>query len=184
MALLKWTLGDIITERSANNKSIRKGTEAELAAIVSADRENGDHLYNTTNGFFGIPQVQLDATADDRSSLHNQLEADATEMSITSATPTLVKDFGFIKDDDGFSCNQITILARLKQTGGGTTTLIMEVDGGPTDEITLTETSGSYVVNTGQYDASGLSAGHHTLEFYLSNSTNTGDLELIEVWGL
>ncbi len=183
MALLKWAPLDVITARSANNKSIRKGTEAEIAAIDTADAEDGDHLYNTTNGFFGVPQVQLKASTDKRSNLHSLIGADATEVSITSATPTQVKDIGFIKDTDGFSCNQINILARIKQTGGGTTTLTMRVDGGSI-EITLTETSSSYVVNTGQYDGNALAAGFHTLEFFLSNSTNTGDLELLEVWGL
>ncbi len=184
MALLKWTSGDTITERSANNKGVRKGTEAELAGIASADRENGDHLYNTTNSHFGVPQVQLDASNDKRSNLLTLVGADQTEVSITSATPTQVKDIGFIKDDLGGSFNEINIVARIKQTGGGTTSLVMEVDGLSPDEITLTETSASYVVNTGTYNSSTLSDGYHTLEFYLSNSTNTGDLELLEVWAI
>lgn len=183
MALLAWATLDIITARSANNKGIRKGTEAEIAAIPSADRENGDYLYNTTNGFHGVPQVQLDAAADDRSNLHILLGADSNEVSEPSPTPTQVKDIDFIKDQVGFSGNQIIIVARIKQSGGGTTTLSMEVDGSPA--ITLPTTgSGSYVVVTGTHDISGLSAGYHTLEFFLSNSTNTGDLQLLEVWGL
>ena len=183
MALLKWAPLDIITARSANNKGIRKGDESELAGIASADREDGDHLYNTDNGSFGVPQVQLKASTNKRSNLHSLIGADATEVSITSATPTQVKDIGFIKDSDGFSGNQINIVARIKQTGGGTTTLSMEIDGAPA--ITLPTTgSASYVVVTGQDDINALAAGFHTLEFYLSNSTNTGDLELLEVWGL
>ncbi len=182
MVLLAWAPLDIITARSANNKGVRKGDESELAGIPTADREDGDHLYNTDNGSFGVPQVQLKASSDKRSNLHHLIESDATEMSITSAIATLVKDFGFIKDDLGFSCNQISVLARIKQTGGGTTVLTVEIDGVP--QTTLTEVSASYQVNTETYDVSALADGHHTIEFLLSNSTNTGDVELIEVWGL
>jgi len=189
MVLLKWTTGDTITERSANNKGVRKGTEGELAAIASADREDGDVLWNSTNGQFGVPQIQLDATANDRSNVHILLGADSSDTTITGSTPTQVKDSDFAKDSatefGGFSCNQITIVARIKQTGGGTTTLIMEVDGGPTDEITLTSTSTSFELKTGFFDASGLAAGYHTLEFFISNSGGTSaQLQLLEIWGL
>lgn len=184
MTLLAWATFDIITARSANNKGIRKGNETEIANIASADREAGDMFWNTSNGTFGLPQVQIFPSPDNRGNLIVPLGADANEVSITSVTPTQVKDIGFIKDSKGFSCNQITIIARLKQTDGGVTKLIMEVDGGPTDQITLTENSASYVVNVGVYNATGLADGYHTLEFYLSNSTDTGDLELLEIWGI
>jgi len=189
MALLKWTVGDTITERSANNKGVRKGTEGELAGIVVADREDGDVLWNSTNGQFGVPQIQLDATADDRSNVHILLALDSNEVSIVGSTPTQVKDSDFAKDSGtefgGFTGNQITIVARLKQTGGGTTTLIMEVDGGPTDEITITSTSATFEMKTGFFDASGLAAGYHTLEFFISNAGGTSaQLQLLEIWGL
>jgi hypothetical protein len=183
MVLLEWETGDVITKRSANNKGVRKGTEAEIAAIASADRENGDHFWNSTNGFHGVPQIQMDATADDRSNIHHLIGADSTEVSIASATPTQVKDIDFVKNDDGFSCNQINIVTRIKQTGGGTTTATLYINGGTTGQ-SVTSTSATYEVKTIQYDASALAAGYHTLEIYLSNSTNTGDLQLLEIWGL
>jgi hypothetical protein len=185
MVLLKWATGDVITEDSANKRGIRKGTEAEIASINVSNRETGDFFFNSTNGELGMPQIQLNATSDKRSNIHMLLGADETVTSITGATPTQVKDISFNKDSLGFSGNQIAVVARIKQTGGGTTSLIMEVDGLAPDEITLTETSTSYVVNSGTYDASGLSAGHHTLRFFLSNSGGTsGQLELLEVFGL
>jgi len=46
MALKKWDTGDTITERSANNKGVRKGLESDLVGITTADKEVGDVYYN------------------------------------------------------------------------------------------------------------------------------------------
>jgi hypothetical protein len=183
MVLLAWATFDVITARSANNKGMRKGTESEIAAIPTADQENGSILYNTTNGVFGVPQIVTSAADDERSNLHILLGADANEVSITSPIAAQVKDIEFIKDSNGFSCNQINIVLRLKRTAGGTSIAALWIDGGSTGQ-SVTSVSATYEVKTIQYDASGLAAGYHTLEIYLSNTTNTADLELLEIWGL
>jgi len=184
MALKKWTTGDTITERFANNVGIRKGTESEIAAIALADREDGDYFWNST---VGLPQVQTDATNDKRGNLGILLGADSTEVTNTGVTPTLVKDTDFIKCAEGFKGNQITIVAMIKTDNGGTTAhLVVEHDGGPADDLDLTTTSTSYVKVTGTIDITGLSSDAvHTLEFYIyDGSGDTISLKELEVYGI
>ncbi len=183
MALLKWTTGDTITERSANNKGIRKGTEAEIAAIVSGDREDGDFFYNSTEGF---PQVQTDSVNDKRGNLAALLGADSTETTVTGTTPTQVKDLDYIKDSAGFKGNQLTVVARIKTDNAGTTAhLRVRTDGGGSDDLDLTTTSTSYVIVTGTIDITGKADGHHTIEFYADDGAgDTITVEAVEVWGI
>lgn len=183
MALLKWTAGDTITERSANNKGNRKGTEAEIAAIVVADRENGDVFYNSTTGF---PQVQTDATNDKRGNLTILLGADSTEVTHVGVTLTQVKNIDYIKDTVGFKGNQITIVARIKTSNAGTTAhLVVEKNSGPTDELDLTTTSTSFVTVSGTIDISADSDGVHTLEFFINDgSGDTVTFKQLEVHGI
>ena len=184
MALLKWTTGDTITERSANNKGIRKGTEAEIAAIVLADRENGDHLWNSNTKF---PQVQLDATNDYRGNVTcAPIGADGTEVSVTGTTPTEKKNLSFIKNTNGLKGNSLTIVAEIKTNDNGTTAhLRVRIDGSGSDSLDLTTTSTSYEIKSGTIDISGLSAGRHTLEFYLDDgSGDTVSLRELEVYGI
>lgn len=183
MVLIKWTTGDTITEIAANTRGVRKGTEAEIAGVPLASREDGDIFWNSTEGF---PQVQTDATNDYRGNIAVLLGADSTEASVTGITPTEVKNIDYIKDSAGFKGNQITIVARIKTDNGGTTAhLVVEKNGGPADELDLTTTSTSYVTVTGQIDISGDADGVHTLEFYLyDGSGDTCTIKQLEVWGI
>jgi hypothetical protein len=185
MVLNKWTTGDTITEIAANNRGIRKGTEAEIAAIPTASNEIGDVTHNSTNGFL---QVQTAGGASDkRGNIAILLGADSTEVTHVGVTPTQKKDIDFIKSDEGFSGNQITIVAMIKTNNAGTTAhLIVEKDGGPTDELDLTTTSLTYEKVTGQIDISAdTTDAVHTLEFYLQDgSGDTVSLKQLEVYGI
>lgn len=183
MALLKWTDGDTITERSANNKGVRKGTEAEIAAIVLVDREDGDIFYNSTSGF---PQVQTDATNDKRGNISILLGADSTLTTVTGTTPTQVKDLDYIKDTAGFKGNQLTIVARIKTDNVGTTAHFrVRTDSAGTDDLDLTTTSGTFEVVTGTIDITGKADGYRTIEFFLDDGAgDTVSLETLEVYGI
>src|SRR3990172_5539000 len=115
MTLKKWSPGDTITARSANNKGVRKGITTELDAIATADREIGDHYYDET---YKNPQVIIDATNNKRGNLKMILGADSNEVSVTGTTPTQRKDISYVKDLNGFSGNIITIIAELKTSDG------------------------------------------------------------------
>lgn len=184
MVLNKWTTGDTITEIAANNRGIRKGTEAEIAGITSAANEAGDITYNTTHGFLNLQTGG--AATDKRGNIAILLGANSTEIGVTGTTLTQVKDIDYIKDPAGFRGNQITIVARIKTDNGGTTAhLVVEKNGGPTDELDLTTTSTSYVTVTGTIDISADADGVHTLEFYLSDGAgDTCTLKQLEVYGI
>jgi len=184
MALLKWTVGDTITERSANNKSIRKGTEAEIAAIVVADREAGDMLYNSTTGF---PQVQTNATNDDRGNLTcAPITADDTEVTVVGTTPTEKKNFAYFKDTAGNKGNQLTVVAEIKTSNVGTTAhLRIRTDLGGSDDLDLTTTSATYVVVTGTIDISAKADGRRTVEVFMDDGTgDTISQRLLEVYAI
>ncbi len=187
MALVKWTAGDTISERQANDFGIRKGTEAEIAAIVSADREIGSILYNSTTE---NPQVYIDAVNDERGNLKHLIGADGTEVTVTGTTAVEKKNISFVKDSNGFSGNIITIVVEIKTDNGATTaSLRVREDGGGTDRLVLTTTSTSFEIKTGIIDIGtgglNLSAGRHTLEFFLDDGA--GDLVTnreLEVYGI
>ena len=113
------------------------------------------------------------------------LGADSTETTVTGTTATQVKDLDFVKNSAGYNGSTITVVAAIKTDNAATTAhLIVEKNGGPTDELDLTTTSTSYEVVSGTIDISGLSAGVHTLEFYLyDGSGDTASLKQLEVYG-
>ncbi len=187
MALIKWTTGDTITEREANDFGVRKGTEAEIAGIATADAEIGSVLYNST---VEAPQVYVDATNDERGNLHTLLGADANVVTVTGTTPTQRKDISFIKNTNGFGGNIITIVAELKSSDTGDLAhLRVREDSGSTDRLDLSTNSTSYVVLTGKIDIGtgglNLSAGRHTLEFFFDDGTgDTVSNRELEVYGI
>jgi len=188
MALTKWTSGDTITERQANDFAIRKGLEADLASgIPAADREIGSLLYNET---LENPQVYIDAVNNERGNLKMLLGADANVVSVTGTTPTQRKDISFIKNTNGFSGNIITIVCELKSSDTGDLAhLRVREDGGSTDRLDLSTNSTDYVVLTGTIDIGNgglnLSAGRHTLEFFLDDGTgDTVSNRELEVYGI
>ena len=183
MVLNKWSDGDTITEREANNHSIRKGTEAEIAAIVLADREDGDHFYNSTSEF---PQVQTDGTNDKRGNIAILIGADSSETSVTGTTPTQVKALDYIKDTDGFKGNLLRVIARIRTTNSGTTAhLRVRTDGGGSDDLDLTTTSTSYTIVKGTIDITAKADGYRTIEFFGDDGAgHTVYIEAIEVYGI
>ena len=185
MALLKWTVLDTITERSANNKSIRKGTEAEIAAIVTADNEKGDVTHNTTEGFL---QIQTAGGATDKRGNMTcaPIQADEVEVTVVGTTPTKVKEFGYAKNSAGFKGNQLTIIAEIKTSNAGTTAhLRVRLDGSGSDSLDLTTTSATFEIKTGTIDITGKADGKRTVEIYLDDGTgDTASNKLLEVYGI
>ena len=183
MALKKWTTGDTITERSANNKSVRKGLTSDLNGISVADREDGDLTYNET---VENPQVQTDDTNDKRGNIKMVLGADANVVSVTGTTPTEVKNISYLKSPEGFSGNVITIVAELKSSDTGDFAhLRVRQDLGGSDALDLTTNSATYVTVTGKIDIRAQAAGRHTLEFFLDDGTgDTADNRELEVYGI
>jgi len=184
MTLLKWTDGETITERSSNNKSIRKGTEAEIAAILTADRELGDVVFNSTVGFI---QVQTAGGASDkRGNLNILLDANSTLAAHVGNTPTEMKTLNYVKDAAGFKGNTLSIIARIKSSNAGTTAHFrVRLDGAGSDSLDLTTTSVTEVILTGTIDISAIADGYHTIEFFGDDGvgdtiTNTN----LEVWGI
>lgn len=182
MALLKWTDGDTITERSANNKGIRKGTEAEIAAIASVDNEIGDVTYNTTTGMLNVQTGG--GASDDRANIPFGYEADSNEVTVTGLTATQVKNSSFIINTNGLKGNQLTVVAEIKTSNVGTTAHFrVRLDGSGSDSLDLTTTSATYEIKTGTINLTGLSAGRHTIEIFMddgSGDTITNrELELI-----
>lgn len=182
MALIKWTTGDTILETNANKRGVRKGTESEIAAIASGERENGDIFFNSTSK---CPQIQLNSTSDKRGNIMLLIGADSTETPITSTSPVQVKDIDFIKSAEGFKGQTLTIIAMLKASAN-TAHLRVRKDGAGSDDLDLSTASASYVKVTGTIDITALSSDAvHTLEFYLENTTaGTATLKQLEVYGL
>lgn len=184
MVLNEWQTGDPLDQIPLNNRSVRKGTESEIAAIPTAENEVGDYYFNTTEG---LPQIQTKGGASDkRGNLVALLGADSTEVTVVGITLVQKKDIDYIKNSAGFKGNQLTIVCRLKTSNAGTTAhIVVEKNGGPTDELDLTTTSTSYVTLTGTIDISADADGVHTLEFFLSDgSGDTVSLKQLEVWGI
>ena len=183
MALIKWTTGDTITEREANDFGVRKGTESEIAAIAAADREDGSLLYNSTNK---NPQVYITASTDKRGNIKLLIGADATEVSVTGTTATERKNISYVKNTSGFSGNIITVVAEMRNSNSGSTAhLRVRKDGGGSDALDLTTTSTTYNIQTGTIDISGDSAGRHTLEIYLDSGVgHTAFNRELEIYGI
>lgn len=184
MALNKWTAGDTISERAANNRGIRKGTEAEIAGIVSADNELGDVLYNSTEGFL---QIQTGGGATDkRGNINTLIGADSTEVTVVGTTPVKVKDIDYIKDAVGFKGNQLTIVARIKTSNAGSTAhLRVRTDLGGSDDLDLTTTSTSFVIVKGTIDITGKADGYRTIEFFADDGAgDTITFDILEVYGI
>jgi len=183
MAIKKWTSGDTITERAANNKSVRKGLTSDLDAIPAPDREDGDWYYNET---VENPQVETDDANSKRGNVKFLLGADSTVVSVTGVTATQVKDISFIKDVTGYSGNLITIVAEIKTTNSGTAAhLRVRLDLSGSDSLDLTTTSTSFVVVTGKFSIRTEAAGRHTLEFFMDDgSGDTIQNRELEIYGI
>jgi hypothetical protein len=188
MVLDKWTTGDTITEIAANNRGIRKGTEAEIAAIPTASNAEGDITYNTTDGFV---QVQKGSGATDfRGNLTcAPLVADETEVTVNGTTPTEKKVFALAINPAGFKGNQIAVVAEIKTDNPGTTANFRcrwDNDGtGPPAELVLTTTSTSYEIKSGTIDITGEALGRHTLNFYMDDGAGDNvSNRLLEVYGI
>ena len=184
MALKKWNTGDTITERSANNKGVRKGLESDITGIAAADKEIGDLYFNEAE--FCHQSLQV-VTGTKRTNLRQFLAADANEVTNIGTTPTQVKDTSFIKQPvGGFSGNRIFIIAELKTSNGGTTAhLRVRKNGGGSDELDLTTTSTTEVVVKGSFDISTDGDGRITLEFFLDDGTgDTVTNRELEVYGV
>lgn len=185
MTLDKWTDNDIITEVNANKRGIRRGTTTDRDALASGVLSVGDSFFNETEECM---QILIKKGPDKWQSLRTLLGADSTEVSIQGTTPTQVKDLDYIKDiTGGFPGNVVFISARLKNSNGGNNaTLIVERDGGPTDEITLITSSTSYVNVSGTIDISGDGEGLRTLEFFINSggAPDTASLKQLEIYGV
>jgi len=170
MSLKKWATGDTITERSANNKGIRKGLESDLTGISTADKEVGDGLYNETEN---CPQFLYAVTGTKRVNLRNYLAADASEVTHIGVTVTQKKDTSFIKSPiDGFAGNRIFIVAEIKTSNAGTTASFrVRKNSGGSDELILTTTSTSFEIKTGSFDISADANGRITLEFFMDDGS-------------
>jgi len=187
MTLKKWALGDTITERSANNKGVRKGLEADLITptIADVDAEIGDLYFNETE--FCHQSVQI-VSGRKRTSLRTSLGADGTEVTVTGTSPTQRKDISFVKSPaNGFSGNRIFIIAEIKTDDAGTTASFrVRKNGGGSDELVLTTTSLTYEIKTGSFDINADSNGRITLEFFMDDG-GAGDVisnRELEVYGV
>ncbi len=184
MAINKWLTGNTITQILINNRGIRKGTNGEIGGESASERETGDFFWNTT---YGLPQVQTDGSGDDRGNIAILIGADSLPVEVTGTTAVQVKDLDYIKSDEGFSGNQLTIVAMLKTSNGGTTAhLRIRTDSGGSDDLDLTTTSTTFVKVTGIIDITAKGANAvHTIEFFLDDgASDTATLEQTEVYGI
>jgi len=185
MTLKKAQTGDTITERFFNNKAVRKGLTSDISVIANADLELGDHFFDEDEE---CGQVLILKSPNKWSNTRSFIGADSNEVSQINTTPVQVKDIDWIKEPvGGFSGNKIFIVARLRNSNSGNNaTLIVEKDGGPTDELTLTTSSTSYVTVKGTIDVSADGNGLRTLEFFLNSGAapDTAFLKQLEIWGV
>ena len=183
MALKAWSTGDTITERSANNKGIRKGTTIDRDAIVDADLEIGDEFYNETE--FCLQSLHA-KSSNKWESKRQYLAADATEATVTGITPTQVKDTSFIKITSlWFAGNRIFIIAEIKTSDAGTTASFRVRKNGGGDELVLTTTSTSFEIKTGSFEISADADGRITLEFFMDDGAgDTITNRELEVYGV
>lgn len=182
MTLDSWSTGDVITEANANKRGIRRGTTSDRNALSSL--AVGDHFFNEDEE---CTQVLVQASpAIWMNTGRNLLGADSNEVAITGTSGTQVKDVDLIKDVSTWAGFLIVITARLKSSNGSyTSSLRVRVDGGGSDSLVLTTTSTSYAIVKGTINAASLSAGRHTLEFFLDSSNGSGvaTMDMTEIWG-
>ncbi len=183
MTIKKWSAGDTITARSANNKGIRKGTTADRDAIVAADLEPGDLFYNED-----VEQMQMLISEGPNvwKSLPKALIfADETEVTVVGTTATKVKEGGFIKSNTTIEGTKLSVAVRIKTDNGGTTgTVRVRTDGGGGDDLTLTTTSVTFELKTGTIDITAKSnEARHTIEFYMDDGVgDTITMDTTEVY--
>jgi len=184
MALKKWLTGDTITERSANNKGVRKGLEADITGIAAVDKEVGDLYYNETEF---CHQSLFAVTGTKRTNIRTYLAADATEVTQLGTTPTQKKNTSFIKDPvGGFAGNRIFIVAELKSSDTGDFAHFrVRKNLSGTDTLDLTTNSTTYVIVKGSFDISADAVGRITLEFFLDDGVgDTASNRELEVYGV
>ena len=185
MALKKWTTGDTITERSANNKGVRKGLTSDLDGIGGADKELGDHFYNETED---VGQQLSNISPEIRSNSLALLGADSNEVTVTGTTPTERKVMDVIIDKISFAGNQIKVLVRMKTDNAGTTANVRvrwDDDAvGPPAELVLSTTSLTFVIVKGSLPVPSEADGRHTINFYMDDgSSDVVTMDMTEVWG-
>ena len=181
MTLKKWTSGDTITARSANNKGIRKGTTADRDGITAADLEPGDSFYNED-----LEQMQILISEGPNvwKSLPKALIfADETEVTITGTTATKVKEGAFFKSNTTIEGTKLSIAVWIK-VDSGTGTIRVRTDGGGGDDLLLTTTSASLELKSGTIDITAdTNEDRHTVEFYMDALVgDTVTMELTEVY--
>ena len=182
MTLDSWSTGDVITEASANKRGIRRGTTSDRNALTGLTV--GDHFYNEdeecTQSIVQLsPAIWMNIG-------RNLLGADSNEVAITGTSGTQIKDIDVIKHTSTWAGFLIIIVGRLKTSNTSyTSSLRVRIDGAGSDSLVLTSTSASYEIVKGTIDASSLSAGRHTLEFFLesNNSSGVATMDMTEIWG-
>jgi len=186
MALNKWTTGDTITERAANNRGIRKGTTSEINGVIVADREDGDRYYDDS---IESPQVETDGTNSKRGNLLQSLGNDSNEVTVLGTTPTEVKTMALVKDPLGWRGNLLKVIAEIKTDNMGTNgncRIRWDDDAvGPPAELILVTTSTTYEIQTGTIAVRTEADGRHTINVYMDDgSGDTVSNREIEFWGI
>ncbi|MEM5816107.1 MAG: hypothetical protein QXL14_03615, partial [Candidatus Aenigmatarchaeota archaeon] len=108
---------------------------------------------------------------------------DETEVSTTSTTDELKKQLTMVFDSNyGIKPNYVNIIARIRNSGGYTTTLNVTIEG--CGGILLTTTSTSYTLVKGTISTSNCGDGIYPTKIYLktSNSAGTAYNDLIEFY--
>jgi len=109
---------------------------------------------------------------------------DETELSTTSTSYTVVKEFNFTYlSSVGITPSQmIVVVEGYNNTSGKTTTVGIYIDGNLQAEISFTETSYTVKATTIDLSALGLSDGAHNLQIKMKVTGGTGYIRLTEVW--
>jgi len=109
---------------------------------------------------------------------------DETELSTTSTSYTVMKEFNFTYlSSVGITPSQmIVVVEGYNNTSGQTTTVGIYIDGNLQAEISFTETSYTVKTTTIDLSALGLSDGAHNLQIKMKVTGGTGYIRLTEVW--
>ena len=109
---------------------------------------------------------------------------DETELSTTSTSYTVMKEFNFtyLSTADITPSTMIVVVEAYNNTSGQTTTVGIYIDGSLKREISFTETS--YAVKSASIDLSALSLsdGAHNVQIQMKVTGGTGYIRLTEVW--
>jgi len=109
---------------------------------------------------------------------------DETELSTTSTSYTVMKEFNFtyLSTADITPSTMIVVVEAYNDTSGQTTTIGVYIDGSLKREISFTETS--YTVKSASIDLSALSLsdGAHNVQIKMKVTGGTGYIRLTEVW--